>query len=86
MRLGVFGGAFDPPHLAHVALVQAAMAQLQSFEQEADQKRVALARAEAEAQAAQAAVMAARSGSRCRGPSTKEVKAGLMVGVSEMRE
>lgn len=28
MRLGVFGGAFDPPHLAHVALVQAAMAQL----------------------------------------------------------
>ncbi|WP_233253943.1 nicotinate (nicotinamide) nucleotide adenylyltransferase [Limnohabitans sp. MMS-10A-192] len=29
MRMGVFGGAFDPPHLAHVALVQAAMAQLQ---------------------------------------------------------
>ena len=29
MRLGVFGGAFDPPHAAHVALVQAAMAQLQ---------------------------------------------------------
>ena len=28
MRLGVFGGAFDPPHAAHVALVQAAMAQL----------------------------------------------------------
>ena len=28
MRLGVFGGAFDPPHLAHVALVQAAIAQL----------------------------------------------------------
>lgn len=28
-RLGVFGGAFDPPHLAHVALVEAAMAQLQ---------------------------------------------------------
>lgn len=28
-RLGVFGGAFDPPHLAHVALVKAAMAQLQ---------------------------------------------------------
>lgn len=27
-RLGVFGGAFDPPHLAHVALVQAALAQL----------------------------------------------------------
>lgn len=29
MRLGVFGGAFDPPHLAHVALVQSAIAQLQ---------------------------------------------------------
>nr|WP_283223126.1 nicotinate-nucleotide adenylyltransferase [Limnohabitans sp. HM2-2] len=29
MRLGVFGGAFDPPHTAHVALVQAAIAQLQ---------------------------------------------------------
>lgn len=29
MRLGVFGGAFDPPHVAHVALVQAAIAQLQ---------------------------------------------------------
>ncbi len=29
MRLGVFGGAFDPPHLAHVALVQAAIVQLQ---------------------------------------------------------
>ena len=29
MRLGVFGGAFDPPHQAHVALVQAAIAQLQ---------------------------------------------------------
>ncbi len=28
-RLGVFGGAFDPPHLAHVALVEAAVAQLQ---------------------------------------------------------
>lgn len=27
-RLGVFGGAFDPPHLAHVALVQAAIDQL----------------------------------------------------------
>ncbi len=27
-RLGVFGGAFDPPHLAHVALVEAAIAQL----------------------------------------------------------
>ena len=28
-RLGVFGGAFDPPHLAHVALVEAAIHQLQ---------------------------------------------------------
>lgn len=28
-RLGVFGGAFDPPHMAHVALVEAALAQLQ---------------------------------------------------------
>ena len=28
-RLGVFGGAFDPPHRAHVALVEAALAQLQ---------------------------------------------------------
>lgn len=28
MRLGLFGGAFDPPHNAHVALVQAAFAQL----------------------------------------------------------
>jgi nicotinate-nucleotide adenylyltransferase len=28
-RIGVFGGAFDPPHLAHVALVQAAIDQLQ---------------------------------------------------------
>jgi len=28
-RLGVFGGAFDPPHLAHVALVEAAVSQLQ---------------------------------------------------------
>ena len=27
-RLGVFGGAFDPPHAAHQAMVQAAMAQL----------------------------------------------------------
>jgi nicotinate-nucleotide adenylyltransferase len=27
-RLGVFGGAFDPPHLAHVALARAAVAQL----------------------------------------------------------
>ena len=29
LRGGWFGGAFDPPHLAHRALVQAAMAQLQ---------------------------------------------------------
>jgi nicotinate-nucleotide adenylyltransferase len=29
MRLGVFGGAFDPPHVAHVALAQAAVEQLQ---------------------------------------------------------
>ena len=28
-RLGVFGSAFDPPHLSHLALVQAALAQLQ---------------------------------------------------------
>ncbi|HSV35063.1 MAG TPA: nicotinate-nucleotide adenylyltransferase [Ramlibacter sp.] len=28
-RLGVFGGAFDPPHVAHVALAQAAVDQLQ---------------------------------------------------------
>ena len=27
-RMGVFGGAFDPPHQAHVALVRAALAQL----------------------------------------------------------
>ncbi len=27
-RIGVFGGAFDPPHNAHVALVRAALAQL----------------------------------------------------------
>jgi nicotinate-nucleotide adenylyltransferase len=27
-RLGVFGGAFDPPHNMHVALVEAALAQL----------------------------------------------------------
>ncbi len=27
-RLGVFGGAFDPPHLAHVALARAAVTQL----------------------------------------------------------
>jgi nicotinate-nucleotide adenylyltransferase len=29
LRLGVFGGAFDPPHLAHVALVRTAIEQLQ---------------------------------------------------------
>ena len=28
-RLGVFGGAFDPPHAAHVALAEAALDQLQ---------------------------------------------------------
>ena len=28
LRLGVFGGAFDPPHLAHAALATAAVAQL----------------------------------------------------------
>lgn len=28
-RVGVFGGAFDPPHRTHVALAQAAIAQLQ---------------------------------------------------------
>ncbi len=28
-RLGVFGGAFDPPHLTHRTLVEAALAQLQ---------------------------------------------------------
>ncbi|XAH26148.1 nicotinate-nucleotide adenylyltransferase [Xylophilus sp. GW821-FHT01B05] len=28
-RIGVFGGAFDPPHRAHVALVRAALEQLQ---------------------------------------------------------
>jgi nicotinate-nucleotide adenylyltransferase len=27
-RIGIFGGAFDPPHLAHAALVQAAVADL----------------------------------------------------------
>ncbi len=26
-RIGVFGGAFDPPHLAHMALVECALAQ-----------------------------------------------------------
>ena len=29
LRVGLFGGAFDPPHLAHRTLVQMAMAQLQ---------------------------------------------------------
>ncbi|MEO8542975.1 MAG: nicotinate (nicotinamide) nucleotide adenylyltransferase [Burkholderiaceae bacterium] len=28
-RLGIFGGAFDPPHLAHRVLIEAALAQLQ---------------------------------------------------------
>jgi len=28
-RIGVFGGAFDPPHVAHVALAKAALAELQ---------------------------------------------------------
>jgi nicotinate-nucleotide adenylyltransferase len=28
VKLGMFGGAFDPPHRAHVALAQAAVAQL----------------------------------------------------------
>jgi len=28
-RVGIFGGAFDPPHQAHVALVEAAIEQLQ---------------------------------------------------------
>jgi len=28
-RIGIFGGAFDPPHAAHVALVRAAMADLE---------------------------------------------------------
>lgn len=27
-RIGVFGGAFDPPHVAHAALVQSALAEL----------------------------------------------------------
>ena len=26
-RLGIFGGSFDPPHLAHIALAQHAVAQ-----------------------------------------------------------
>ena len=34
-RLGVFGGAFDPPHVAHVALAEAALEQL-----ELDQLRI----------------------------------------------
>jgi nicotinate-nucleotide adenylyltransferase len=29
LRLGVYGGAFDPPHNAHLALARAAVAQLQ---------------------------------------------------------
>lgn len=29
LRLGVFGGAFDPPHVGHRALVEAALVQLQ---------------------------------------------------------
>ena len=29
LRLGLFGGAFDPPHVAHVALARAALDQLQ---------------------------------------------------------
>jgi nicotinate-nucleotide adenylyltransferase len=28
-RIGIFGGAFDPPHLAHRALLEAALAELQ---------------------------------------------------------
>ncbi|MHB8951284.1 MAG: nicotinate (nicotinamide) nucleotide adenylyltransferase [Rhodoferax sp.] len=28
-RIGVFGGAFDPPHVAHAALAKAALAELQ---------------------------------------------------------
>ena len=28
-RIGIFGGAFDPPHAAHIALVRAAMADLE---------------------------------------------------------
>ena len=31
-RIGVFGGAFDPPHNAHVALAKAALAQLDLIE------------------------------------------------------
>lgn len=29
LRIGVFGGAFDPPHIAHAALARVAIAQLQ---------------------------------------------------------
>jgi len=29
MRMGVLGGAFDPPHCGHIAMAQAALAQLQ---------------------------------------------------------
>ena len=28
LRIGVFGGAFDPPHCAHRALAQAALSEL----------------------------------------------------------
>jgi nicotinate-nucleotide adenylyltransferase len=28
MKIAVFGGSFDPPHIGHVAIVQAALAQL----------------------------------------------------------
>ena len=31
-RVGVFGGAFDPPHVTHVALAQAAMARWAELE------------------------------------------------------
>ena len=29
LRVGLFGGAFDPPHRAHRALAEAALAQMQ---------------------------------------------------------
>ena len=32
LSIGVFGGAFDPPHRAHVALVRSAIDQLQLYE------------------------------------------------------